>query len=454
MRCLIVSTNRVLNPYPVYPLGAALVTGALQAAGHDCRHYDFLAGGGVTGLKQAMTEHQPELVGLSIRNIDTVDSTAPDAFLSDVLEIMHIVRQHTRATVVVGGPAFSILPDALMASLRPDYGIIGEGETLLPWLADRLQQGRPPKERILKASCDKNPWRPVSYQQEIAEYYLQHGGMLSIQTKRGCPYRCGYCSYPMLEGKKYRYRDPQEVAEDFARATKDFGARYIFFTDSVFNDAKQRYLAIAEALIRAGNTTPWCAFFRPQKMNKENLRLLQRAGLSSMEIGTDASTDKTLAALGKGFGFSEVEHTNALALELGIPCVHFVIFGGPGEDETTVRQGLANIERLGQSAVFAYSGIRILPDTAIYRQALKEKQIAPTHDLVDPVFYFSPDIKKERMEQIISNAWKGRHNRIFPGSRLQPIVDRLHQRGHIGPLWELIGTGIEPRQHLDKTVVT
>jgi len=267
--CLLVSTNQVVTPYPVYPLGVAHLAGALVSSGHRVSFFDLLAHGSLARLKELLKKNPPDLVAVSVRNLDSLDSTAEATFLGETAEAVEIVKKNSDATVVMGGPAFSILPEECMKVLGPDYGIVGEGEILLPWLADQLERGEGPGERIFYATPSDAPWKPVLYHKKTADYYLKWGGMLNIQTKRGCPYKCVYCSYPYLEGRKLRFRDPAEVAEEVRRVTAELGARYIFFTDAVFNDPKEHYLEVAEALIRSGNKTPWCAFFRPQGLTKE-----------------------------------------------------------------------------------------------------------------------------------------------------------------------------------------
>jgi len=216
------------------------------------------------------------------------------------------------------------------------------------------------------------------------------------------------------------------------------GARYIFFADSAFNDSQGHYLQVAEALVRAGNQTPWCAFFRPQNLTRDKLKLLQRAGLTAMELGTDATSDTTLAGLNKGFTFADALRTNELAVELNIPCAHFVIFGGPGETEQTVEEGMANIEQLHHSVTFAFTGIRILPNTKVHALAVSQQVIREDTPLLEPIFYFSPAIDPEKLDHRLRTAWKGRLDKIYPASQMQDRIRYLHQRGHIGPMWDLL----------------
>lgn len=437
-RCLLISTNRVMTPYPVYPLGVAHLLGALQAAGHEARHYDVMANGGLDALVGVLAEYDPQLIGLSIRNLDTVDSTAPEAFMDPVSETMRFIRARHGAPVVLGGPAFSIMPETVLAFLGADYGVVGEGENLLPWLAGELAAGRTPTAKILTGAKDPCPWRSVVYDQGVADFYLAWGGMLNVQTKRGCPYRCAYCSYPTLEGRSYRFRDPDEVAAEVVRAGREHGAKYIFFTDSVFNDLRGQYLEVAEALVRAGNTVPWCAFFRPQNLTVEGLELMKRAGLSAMEIGSDAASDETLAAMQKDFSFVEVIAANELAIAADIPCAHFIIFGGPDETRATLAKGLANIEKLRNAVVFAFTGIRVLPGTAMHQRAIADGVMAADQALLAPFFYFSPELAEAELDATLKEAWRGRLDRIYPASAMQERITHLHRKGHVGPLWDML----------------
>lgn len=438
--CLLVSANRMMAPYPVYPIGVAHIMGALHHHGHRADHIDILASGGYGLLAKRLQENRYDIIGISIRNIDNVDSSSPQELLIDITEAVHAIRKHSKAPIVLGGPGFSIMPERLLAYLGGDYGIVGEGEETFPRLIDRIMAGEVPRQKLF--STKKNlagfpAVRPL-YSAEAAPYYISHGGMLNVQTKRGCIYGCSYCTYPKIEGKKLRYRDPRQVVEEVNNLCRQFGARYIFFTDSVFNDPDDRYLAIAEELIRAGNTTPWCGFFRPQNLRREALRLLKRSGMAAMELGTDATTDTTLAALNKGFSFDEVVAINDAIIAEAIPCAHFIMVGGPGETRDTVQQGIANLQKLHRTVVFVYLGIRILPGTRLHKRALREGLITEDTDLIRPTFYYSPHVDRDFIDGRLRLAFHGKRDRIFPVAEREHHVTLLHKLGHNGPLWDLL----------------
>lgn len=436
--CLIISANQVVTPYPVYPLGVAYIVGALTSQGHQAHHFDMLADGGLTGLDEFIMGKSFDLVGVSIRNLDSVDSADPKEYLSDIIATVQCIRKRLNTAIVLGGPAFSILPEELMTLLGADYGVTGEGEVMVSWLASELAAGRRPGKKILVSNSDEGQWQPSNLTTSTARYYTDHGGMLNVQTKRGCPYKCSYCSYPTIEGCKIRYRDPDEVADEVIRLQSQDGAKYIFFTDSFFNDPDGRFLEVAEALIRRENTLPWCAFFRPHKIGTDELKLLKRAGLAAMELGTDAATDETLKGIHKNFRFADVLQVHERVLKEEIPCAHFIMFGGPNESEETVLQGLANIEKLDHCVVFAFIGIRILPGTGIFDRAVADKIIDADQSLLAPEFYYSPEISREKIEEAILASFGSRLDRIYPCHEFDERIAMLHRMGHAGPLWDLI----------------
>ena len=79
--------------------------------------------------------------------------------------------------------------------------------------------------------------------------YLEEGGMGNIQTKRGCPFSCIYCTYPLLEGKKVRLRKTEEVVEEIHHLVEE-GVDYIYFVDDIFNYPPSYAEALCREMVR------------------------------------------------------------------------------------------------------------------------------------------------------------------------------------------------------------
>lgn len=451
-RVFLLACNTATEPYPVYPLGMSVVAAGLVAAGHTVRQYDLMASqGGEAALHQAIRDFAPDVVGMSLRNIDNVDSFAGEEhwYLGRAKSLAEAVRQATNAPVVLGGPAFSIMPEAILAFLGADYGISGAGEAAMPALLEKLNKGeaRPgvytAHELAGAASCCAAP-RPA-YDGGILDYYIGESGLANLQTKRGCCFNCSYCTYPALEGRRFTPKPAEEVAEDVLWLHKEHGVRELFFTDSVFNDPAGHWLEVAEALVRAGSTMKWSAFFRPKDLRKDDLDLMRRSGCMALELGSDACAGATLAGLNKGFDFDEIVRSDAAARQAGLPAAHFVMFAGPGETPETIEESVRNLTRLEKSVVFAFSGIRILPGTALLQHALEEGVLAPGDDLLRPVYYFSPHVDREALNKRLMEAFQGNRLRLFPPGEAQLRMDVMRRFGHKGLLWNKLLESRAPR---------
>jgi len=218
------------------------------------------------------------------------------------------IRTQTSASIVLGGAAFSIMPEAILREVGADYGIVGEGEALMLEFVANAEKGEYPKERYIRATSKLTGKEIPSayYEPRLMEFYLKRGNIGSVQTKRGCTHNCVYCSYPILEGRSIRCRDSQAVVDDIQMLTDTHKAKYIFFTDSVFNDDQKHYLDVVHEMAKRGISTPWTAFFKPEKLDDEIIALMKQTGLKAAELGSDAPSDTTLRRLGKSFLFKDV----------------------------------------------------------------------------------------------------------------------------------------------------
>ncbi len=440
-RVLLLSSNTVGHPYPVYPLGMAVVAGALAAQGHTVRQFDMLAANGrEDALSATIRAFAPEVVGVSLRNLDDCDALAvsPTLFVEKDGKLIETIRRATTAPIVLGGPAFSLCPEELLAYLGADYGVVGEGEEQICRLVDALADARS-VPRLLGgdgALLDGRRMAPPLFDPDLVAFYRERAGMFNVQSKRGCSFRCVYCAYPQLEGRRFRPREVRQVADEVERAKACHGLDTLFFTDSVFNDPEEHYLMLAEELIRRGTPVRWCGCFRPQGITRRVLALLKRSGLYAMELGTDAVTDATLHGLGKDFTVSDVLAVHQACLREETPCAHFVMFGGPGETEATLAEGLATIARLDRAVVFAYAGIRILPGTELRRRAIAEGVILQETSLLRPAHYFAPTLDRGVAHRMLLRAFRGRHDRVFPPTEGRLRLSVLHRFGQRGILWD------------------
>lgn len=440
-RVSLISCNITEDPYPVYPLGMTMVANAARNQGHEIAEWDrYVDGKDTLSIQQFIKSTQPEFVGLSLRNVDSANFNKPDAYLEDYKRVVQAIREVSTAAIILGGSAYTIFPDLMLDALQADYGVAGEGENTFCQLLEQLENDPDLAYKIYhnNPALRGNDFSAFERNNTLAEFYLRKGGMLNVQTKRGCPHRCAYCSYPVLEGRCYRYRDPQAVVDEIELLIKKYQADYFTIVDSVFNDANGQYLRIAEEIVKRNLKVPWMCFLRPDYFKKEEVELLKRSGLNAIEWGTDCATDITLQAMRKDFSWDQVLYSNNLFADFGISNAHFIIFGGPQETNDTVTEGLKNLKNLDRCVIFAGIGVRIFPDTPVYEWALQEGRIRAGQNLLSPAYYFSQEIDPDVLHEQILKSFAGRLDRIYPDGQYVEAASAFHSSGNRGPAWDLL----------------
>jgi lipid biosynthesis B12-binding/radical SAM protein len=441
MNVLLISANWATSPYPVYPLGMSIIASALEKSGHNVLQFDYLQHeDGLAAVAEAARKHGPALVGISIRNIDNCNALNEHAYVDCVRDIVDVVRRESGCPVVLGGSGFSIMPEAILEAVGADYGIVGEGEQAIVEFAEGVSCGTFPQSRCLRQgpALEGSKILSARYDVGIMDYYRRNGNIGGVQTKRGCTRKCVYCSYPILEGSRIRPRDPARVIDDIQKLTQEYGASHIFFTDSVFNDDEGHYLELVREMHRQKINTPWIAFFKPDGLDDETVAMMRETGLCAAEIGSDAASDAALKSLGKSFCFNDILECNDLFIRHGVSVAHYFMFGCPAETPGLVLEGIANLKRIKQAAVFIFMGIRILPGTSLVNIAQRDGLVSADTSLLEPAYYIAPGLDRQWLEQTLTDAFAGLDRFIFPPDAVDRKLDFLHKMGHEGPLFDLL----------------
>lgn len=451
-RVLLVNTNRYDQPYPVYPLSVAYLQASLRAAGHECRIWDALSAKAT--LEEMIADFSPDHVGISVRNVDNVQAHNPRSFIHDLLDYCRRVRAATTATLVLGGSGFSVFPRELLALTQADFGIAGEGERALVELVDALRDSteyrgiaglvwREADGRV--ALCPRNPKGEIfsvdpEHDQELIRFYVERGSIPGVQTQRGCPLRCCYCTYPLIEGKKSRFRTGAEIVEEMRRLLA-LGVKYTFIVDSVFNTSREHIVSVCEALAAAKLDMEWGCFLRPRNATRELLELMKRAGARHIEFGSDSFSDSVLKAYAKSFTWEEIQRASLDCHELGLHYSHFLIFGGPGETAETIDETLARAATLPESFFFGTVGMRIYPDTPLWRElGCDARGELPGEYLVEPRFHIQPPLTVDSIMARLSSVQVNSARWMIgdPPQQFRETIDMLRRRGVRGPIWEYV----------------
>ena len=449
-KILIISANTLTIPYPVYPIGISYLATYLteKLTNYDVRLFDFNLSSG-EDLTQLMQEFRPKYIAVSLRNIDGVNSYDPNNFIGGYKKIMHLIRQHPdkNCKVFMGGAGFSIFPETLFKELRPDYAIVGEGEQSLVDLIEKLDAGESPdsvdglvyeKEgRVMMNQRTINTTNlSLCFDDNLVDYYWLNSGMLNIQTKRGCPFNCVYCTYPVIEGRNVRTLNTDKIVETVLRMKRDRGIDYIFFTDSVFNMKNSYNIELAEKLIQSQAKVRWGAYFFPKGLTEDLLKLFKASGLTHIEFGTESISDAALRSYQKHFTVDDIIQQSALCVKVGVDYAHFLILAGYGETDETINETYENSKKINYTVFFPFVGMRIYPGTRLYDLSVAEGVIDKDDLLLEPKYYISKQVNMDTLKeraQATGKRW------VFPDEDTATITNKMRiSRNKKGPLWEYL----------------
>lgn len=413
MRVLLLSVNRSRITVPPFPLGLACVVANLDVKQHAVEVWDALFHDDwEAALRDWLRRFRPEVIGVSLRNVDDQEMRGPHFFVDEVRHMVAVCREESPGVLVAGGSGFSLFPAELLAYLGVDYGVIGEGERALPRMLERLEAGRD------LAGVPGVVWRedgrirgtPLEWIEPLddlapadrerldaARYYDTLGtagipNTATVQSKRGCPLSCIYCSTPAIEGSRIRVRSPLAVAEEIERLRKR-GLQRIHFVDSLFTNPPWHARAICKELLHRRLDVRWSATINPAFADPDLLALMKQAGCSLVMVGNESGCSRMLRTLRKGFERAEVERSFAACQQEGLRYNAFLLLGGPGEDRESVEESVELLERFELNQLTVTVGIRLYPGCELTRLAQREGVITPATDLLRPQFYLATGVR-------------------------------------------------------------
>ena len=391
------------------PLGLACVAAATERAGHDVRLLSLVAGdeGGVP-ITDAVLQFHPDVIGISVRNIDDQNMQCPRFLLAPLRDLVAACRRVSTAPIVLGGAGYSIFPQPAVTYLQADMGIKGEGEmafpSLLSWI-ERGAQGLPPPGVYLH----NRPYTTTAFVPSLDAFPLPEPGFwlhfpgsglrIPVQSRRGCPLDCIYCSTSAIEGRPVRRRSPESVVRWLAEL-RAHGFCSLYFVDNTFNLPPSYAKDLCRKLIQADLGLDWWSIVYPKWVDEELVDLMAKAGCTQVSLGFESGSEPVLKRLNKRFSCAEVKAISAMFSAAGIKRNGFLLLGGPGETRETVEESLAFADSLHLDGLKVTVGLRIYPNTTLHSIAVAEGVVRPDDDLLWPRFYLTAGLRDWLPERI------------------------------------------------------
>jgi len=396
MKVLLISANtEQINIIPL-PLGLNCVAVAARNAGHEVRVLDLMHPGG-RSVAETIRSFQPDIIGISVRNIDDQNMEAPRFFLDEVRKVIDGCRNLSAAPVILGGAGYSIFPESALEYLGADMGIQGEGEEIFPLLLERIGKGQDfagiPGLYVRGAGLQGARKYEEMDALPLPDALISSGSCpdfretwMPVQTRRGCPMDCMYCSTGTIEGRTVRKRSPDLVLKGIA-AHVEAGFRTFYFVDNTFNLPLSYAKELCRRLLESGFGVTWRCIVYPGRVDEELVDLMARSGCVEVSLGFESGCERILHIMNKKFSHRDVIRASRLLRDAGIKRIGFLLLGGPGETNESVEESLAFADSLELDALKLTVGIRIYPGTRLADIACEEGVVSPEDHLLLPRFY-------------------------------------------------------------------
>ena len=424
MRVLLISANQEDTDIRVPALGLSFIAVVTEKAGHETRFLDLLvekdSGRAILSMLQ---EFNPDVIGVSVRNIDNQRMRNTRFLLDLAQKVVDFCKKNSSAPVVLGGAGFSILPRQILNYLGADMGIQGEGESAFPELLKRLKTGKSIEGIPGLFSKGKADSMARTFIRDLDSIALPRPQFLAkslagavnapvpVQSRRGCPLACSYCSTPSIEGSFLRRRSPEAIVNWMAEWVSE-GFKNFYFVDNTFNIPPAYAARICSLIIDARLNISWRCILFPGGLNPGLINLMARAGCGEVSLGFESGSASVLSSMRKQFDIEEVRRAAKMIRHHHIKTSGFLLLGGPGETRNSVEESLDFAESLDLDSLKISIGIRIYPQTEVARTAMNEGLISSEQDLLFPKFYIANGLE-EWLYEVTEQRMKSNINWFF-----------------------------------------
>ena len=400
-----------LGPFfRVEPLGLEYVAAALSGRGHEAAIFDLRFR---PGLSSAIRSARPSVVGISC-----IHALEYDRVLETAREVRRLAPE---ALIVVGGHAAAAYSPPLEAD-EVDAICVDDGEEILPALVDALDRDqalpevpalrlRTPEGWISTAPLSERtsldrvalPARNLMERYRNGYHCLLFKPVWLVETARGCPFRCNFCSVWQLYDRSFRERSIGAVVDDVASVGDN-----VFIGDDLFWNHPERSLELAHALLRRGVHKRWILVQTRTDLVCRHPKLLEawRPLAKDFDIffGLEAASDEGLAHLVKDANISSSVEAARIARSMGYGVTgNFLV--DPDWTEKDFEQLWDFVARYGFQRA-GYTILTPLPGTELFQKLSPILKDQPWFKYDMHHVLWEPRLGAKRFFELYAETWR------------------------------------------------
>lgn len=394
MKILLINPNRFKSP-PAPPLGLEYIAGSLLENAHKTEIIDLCFSADICkDLDSAVKSFNPDIAGITVRNVDSVLYQDNEFYLDDIKEIVHYLKSTQNLQVLIGGTGLMTNPQAVLDYLGADYAFVGPVEEELPQFLQKLKSGLP-VERLYYGHCKPDfacPRRSLSI--DYDKYY-KNGGLAGFETHKGCSSSCVYC---LEANSRVAFKRPENILREI-RGFVEAGYNHFHLCDPEFNEDLDFSLAFCNALKLSGMGLRWAVYMKPTNYNRKLFRLMKETGVYLITLTVDSFNKCSLY-------WSDIEKIIFNAKSNGISLAVDFLAGFPYEKENVLIECLDLFRRVQPDVVNINTYIRLYRSLKVTQTVMKDSTLRPyligaadDGSMIKPIFY--NHVSAERLEELI-----------------------------------------------------
>jgi len=232
-----------------------------------------------------------------------------------------------------------------------DYVVLGEGEITCLELIESLKAGNSPENvkglafKFFDGELYVSEKRPLANLDEFPfpkkhRFFINEPHTATINTSRGCPYGCTYCSLTKF-WQKWRGKSVEKVKEEVDFLVEN-GLKHLIFTDDHFTYNKERTIAIVNHFKKYNFT--WQMQTRVDRIDREMYDLFRDTRCTIVAFGVESLSPTILKNIHKGYTVEQVKEAFRMGHESKIPVQANIMIGCTGENEITLQETIDGLK--------------------------------------------------------------------------------------------------------------
>ena len=191
----------------------------------------------------------------------------------------------------------------------------------------------------------------------------------SIQTVRGCPWKCIFCASDALNTTAIRKRSPKSIIQEIKEIVNKYNIKHFMFIDDVLTLYEKHILEICDLILSENLQITFEGSTRANLVNEENIKKMKSAGLIRLSFGLETVDDEMRETMNKKVPMEAYTIANRLLNKYGIEALNSVMLGLPGETKETVRKTLHWLRNAREVKQANFAIAVPYPGTELYRMA-------------------------------------------------------------------------------------